>query len=296
MSDIQTIESKVNQIAIEFGFREFAFTADKFETAQRALSRFVKAMNKRIEREEIENSSEIKLKLDLASNLIKRTISLKFAEEPDYKKMSFLEEKSATELLEYHKDKLFNYLSTRLPKELQYHYTILKNYQAYKVYFEKEANSKEHFEKLLNANKEIFDKIKWFSGIEFVQLENALTARADLIKAFPELFNTKLLETADTVCKLNKDKITEINQELASKRKANKAKAARPKNNKPKRVIKLGEEKTKSKFNKVAYEEKAEANNPFAALKDLKKVIFLQYVINEKGTDVLFSVPFYGII
>lgn len=43
MEKFAQIETKVNQIAVAFGFREFGFNAEKYETAQRALFTFCKS-------------------------------------------------------------------------------------------------------------------------------------------------------------------------------------------------------------------------------------------------------------
>lgn len=278
MDNIQTFESKVNEISIALGFREFGFTADKYETAQRALSRFVKSMSKKIDREELEDSKDAKIKLDLISSLIKRVITVKFAEEPQMEKLGFMLENDAAALLEYHKNKLCKYMQVRFPKELKYHYTILKNYQAYRAFYEQDAAGKELFDRLIEVNKKVFDSIKVLEQTTMENLEESLTLKTSLSKEFPELFNTKLIEVADSVCKLNREKIEEINKEMAqnrkeaaAKKKANSKKPARK--SKPRKAINLGEEKTKSRNNKVAYEDKsAGGNNPFAdLLGELKK-------------------------
>ncbi|MCP4355055.1 MAG: hypothetical protein GY793_05370 [Proteobacteria bacterium] len=275
MTDIKTLESKVNEISIEFGFREFSFPCEKYETAQRSLSRFVKSMNKKIDREELENSEDAKIKLDLISSLIKRVNTIKFAEEPQLEKMSFILENDSSSLLEYHKTKLCKYMQVRFPKELKYHYTILKNYQAFRCFYEKEEGAKEMFNKLVESNKKIFASIKELSSTEETSLESSLKLKNALSKEFPELFNTKLIETAESVCKLNKDKIEEVNKEFVANRKAksNKGSKRPAKSSKPRKTIKMGEENSKSKVSKVAYEDStAGANNPFASLLDnLKK-------------------------
>lgn len=279
MDKIQNFESKINEISTQLGFREFSFPTEKYETAQRALSRFVKSMNKKIDRQELDDNSDAKIKLDLISSLIKKVNTVRFAEEIQLDKLEFLNENDVKSLLEYHKNKLCKYMQVRFPKELKYHYTILKNYQAYKAFYEKDLVGKESFDKLVEFNKKIFANIKELEQTTLDNLEESLKIKNILTKDFPELFNTKLIEVADSVCKLNREKIEEINKDLAQSRKETFAKKKSEKGKKPirkakpRKSISLNDEVTKSKNNKVAYEDKSgAANNPFAdLLGDLKK-------------------------
>ena len=265
------VQTKVNEVSTTFGFREFNFNAEKYETAQRALSRFVKSMNNRISRNEIEDASEIKIKLDLVSNLIKKVNSVKFTEEPKVENLNFILENSTQALFEYHKNKLVKYFSLKLAKEVKFNYTILKNYFAYKCYYEQEEGAKVSLERLRDANKEIFDNIKSLESTTLENLEEKLAVKDVLAKSFSELFNTEVLEQALTVCKLNKDKIDEINKtHLAKKKPAKDAKSS-----KPKRKIDMNKTRVnkniKTNTVKEAYTDKGAENNPFAALLNAKK-------------------------
>lgn len=270
MEKFMAVQAKVNEVSTTFGFREFNFNAEKYETAQRALSRFVKSMNNRINRDEIENATEIKIKLDLVSNLIKKVNSVKFAEEADVEKLNFVLENSAQELYEYHKNKLVKYFSLKLAKEVKFNYTILKNYYAYKCFYEQEEGAKESLERLRDANKEIFANIKSLEETTLENLEEKLVVKDALTKTFSELFNTEVLEQALTVCKLHKEKIDEINKTHLAKKKP--AKPA-SKSSKPKAKKRIDMNKTNVKTNtvKTAYVDKGAENNPFAALLSNKK-------------------------
>tara|TARA_Y100001960_G_scaffold244912_1_gene259481 strand:+ start:140 stop:949 length:810 start_codon:yes stop_codon:yes gene_type:complete len=265
MEKFTPIQNKVNEVSQEFGFREFNFTAEKYDTAQRSLVRFVKAMNNRIAREEIENTQEIKIKLDLVSHLIKKVNSNKFSEEPNAEKLEFVMENNAEQLFEYHKNKLVKYFSNKLAKEVKFNYTILKNYYAYQTFYENEEGAKVLLEKLRDSNKEIFDNIKSLEGTTLENLEEKLAVKDALTKGFSELFNTEVLETALTVCKLHKEKIEEINKtHLAKKKPAGKPAAKKPTKGKPRKSIDMNKVKTNTV--KEVYEDKGAENNPFAAL------------------------------
>lgn len=267
MEKFTQIQTKVNEVAISFGFREFNFVAEKYETAQRALSRFVKAMNNKIDRNEVEDTTEIKIKLDLVSNLIKKVNSVKFAEESKEDALDFILENSAEQLYEYHKKKLVNYFSLKLAKEVKFNYTILKNYYAYQTFYEQDEAGKVLLDKLRDSNKEIFGYIKSLEETTLENIEEKLAVKDVLTKNFAELFNTSVLETALSVCKLNKDKIDEINKtHLAKKKPA--VKKAKPK---AKKRIDMNKAKVKTNTVKDVYKDKGAENNPFAALLSSKK-------------------------
>jgi hypothetical protein len=271
MEQFTVIQTKVNEISNSFGFRDFGFNADKYETAQRALSRFVKAMNNKISRNEIEDTTDIKIKLDLVSNLIKKVNSVKFAAEPKVENLNFINENSASELYEYHKNKLVKYFSLKLAKEVKFNYTILKNYYAFQTFNEGSEGAKVSLEKLRDSNKEIFDNIKSLEETTLENLSEKLAVRDKITRGFPELFNTENLEVAITVCKLNKDKIDEINKthfarkkiERTDKSTENKARKAKP----VRKTIDMNKVKTNTV--KDVYKDEGAQNNPFAAL--LKK-------------------------
>lgn len=268
MEKFAQIEAKVNQVSISFGFREFGFNAEKYETAQRALSRFVKAMNNKIQRDEVENKSEIKIKLDLVSNLIKKVNSVKFAEEQKLENLEFINENTADQLFDYHKNRLVKYLTLKLSKEVKFNYTILKNYYAFQFFYEKEEGAKVLLDKLRDSNKEIFDNVKLLEETTIENLEEKLKVKETLTKGFSELFNTAVLENALTVCKLNKDKIDEINKTHLAKKKSKPAtnKAA---NTKVKKRIDMNKVKTNTV--KDAYIDTGAENNAFASLLGSKK-------------------------
>jgi hypothetical protein len=264
MEKFAQIETKVNEIAISFGFREFGFNAEKYETAQRALSRFVKAMNNKVARNEVEDTTDIKIKLDLVSSLIKRVNVVKFSEEKTEESLDFILENSSEQLFDHHKNKLVKYFSLKLPKEVKFNYTILKSYYAYQTFCANEEGAKALLDKLRDSNKEIFDKIKLLEETTAENLETKLVIKDELTKKFAELFNTALLETALTVCKLNKDKIDEINKtQLAKKAKPVKSEKRQAK---PKVKKRIDMNKVKTNTVKTAYTDKGAENNAFASL------------------------------
>lgn len=269
MEKFNQVQNKVNQVAVDFGFREFNFTAEKYDTAQRALSRFVKAMNNKVSRNEIEDTTEIKIKLDLVSNLIKKVNSVKFAEDPKVENLEFINENTVKQLYDYHKNKLVNYFSLKLAKEVKFNYTILKNYYAYQTFYEQNEASKVLLDKLRDSNKEIFAYIKSLSEAKLDNIESKLDVKDTLTKGFPELFNTTVIEEAIAVCKLNKEKIDEINKtHLAKKKPEGKPVKAKPR---AKKRIDMSKSKVKTNTIKTAYTDKGAENNPFAALLAEKK-------------------------
>lgn len=269
MTQFTQIENKVNEISQSLGFRDFAFSAEKYDTAQRSLSRFVKAMNNRVSRDEIENATEIKIKLDFISNLIKKVNTVKFAQEPKVENLQFVLDNSAEELYEYHKNKLVKYFTVKLAKEVKFNYTILKNYYAFQTFYENEEGAKVMLDKLRDSNKEIFDNIKSLETTTLENLEEKLAAKDALTRGFSELFNTEVLDQALTICKLNKDKIDEINKTHLAKKKpvGDKPASRKPVKAKPRRSIDMSKVKTNTV--KEVYEDKGAENNPFASL--LKK-------------------------
>lgn len=266
MEKFTAIQNKVNEVSQSFGFREFGFNAEKYDTAQRALSRFVKAMNNKVAREEIEDTNEIKIKLDLVSNLIKKVNSVKFAEEPKVENLAFIEENSAEQLYTYHKNKLVNYFSKKLAKEVKFNYTILKNYYAFQTFYENVEGAKVMLDKLRDSNKEIFDNIKALELTTLENLEEKLAVRNTLTRSFSELFNTEVLETAITICKLNKEKIDEINKTHFARKKPAGKFAAKKSSAKGKPRKRIDMSKVKTNTVKEVYEDKGAENNPFAAL------------------------------
>lgn len=204
MSQKIEIQNQVNQLSERLGFRAFTFGADKKETALRALSRFVKSMAGRMERNEMPGDAQRNLvALDLVSNFIRQVIS---ANDEQLVKLAERLKKDDETLLNDHVQSVLNYLKQHYPRQTTSNMVILiKSALANAKLAEGEEAKKLADEHLANVRKTETNLRKELDQLAQAlaeghgavsQAAKGLQLKAEILKKYPWPFNHAAVEAA----------------------------------------------------------------------------------------------------
>jgi len=204
MSQRIDIQTQVNQLSERLGFRAFIFGTDKKDTALRALSRFVKSMAGRMERNEMPGDAHRNLvALDLVSNCIRQTIT---ANDEQLAKLAERLKKDDEALLGDHTQSVLNFLKQHYPRQATGNMVILiKAALANAKLAEGDEAKKLADEHLANVRKTETEIRKELDALAKVLGETetpialaakGLQLKAEILKKYPWPFNHAAVEAA----------------------------------------------------------------------------------------------------
>lgn len=200
------IQTQVNQLSERLGFRAFTFGTDKKDTALRALSRFVKSMAGRMERNEMTGDANRNLvALDLVSNCIRQTIT---ASDEQLAKLAERLKKDDDTLLGDHTQSVLTFLKQHYPRQTTGNMVILiKAALANAKLAEGDEPKKLADEHLANVRKTETEVRKELDALARVLAETenpvalaakGLQLKAEILKKYPWPFNHAAVEAAKT--------------------------------------------------------------------------------------------------